>query len=79
MNQISRSSLKLFERKNLKFVLYEEDEGFQVITSVKGNIWYIFYPNIIVVGRNVMLNNNFRIFYEFIIKFSYQIVINSFI
>ena len=40
MNQISRSSLKLFERENLKFVLYEEDEGFQVITSVKGNIWY---------------------------------------
>ena len=36
MNQISRSSLKLFERENLNFVLYEEDEGFQV--SVKGNI-----------------------------------------
>ena len=28
MNQISRSSLKLFERENLNFVLYEEDEGF---------------------------------------------------
>ena len=40
LNQISRSSLKLFERENLNFVLYEEDEGFQVITSVKGNIWY---------------------------------------
>ena len=38
MNQISRSSLKLFERENLKFVLYEEDEGFEVITSVKCNI-----------------------------------------
>ena len=38
MNQIGRSSLKLFERENLKFVLYEEDEGFQVITSVKGKI-----------------------------------------
>ena len=38
MNQISRSSSKLFEREDLKFVLYEEDEGFQVITSVKGNI-----------------------------------------
>ena len=38
MNQISRSSLKLFKRENLKFVLYEEDERFQVITSVKGNI-----------------------------------------
>ena len=24
--------------ENLKFVFYEEDEGFQVITSVKGNI-----------------------------------------
>ena len=24
--------------ENLKFVLYEENEGFQVITSVKGNI-----------------------------------------
>ena len=79
INQISRSSLKLFERENLKFVLYEEDERFQVITSVKGNIWYFFYPNIIVVGRNVMLNNDFRIFYEFIIKFCYQIVINIFI
>ena len=42
MNQISRSSLKLFERENLKFVLYEKDEGFQVITSVKGNIWLFF-------------------------------------
>ena len=79
MNQISRSSLKLFERENLKFVLYEEDEGFQVITSAKGNIWFFFNPNIIVVGRNVMLNNDFRIFYEFIIKFCYQIVINIFI
>ena len=79
MNQISRSSSKLFERENLKFVLYEEGEGFQVITSVKCNIWYFFYPNIIVVGRNVMLNNDFRIFYEFIIKFCYQIVINIFI
>ena len=29
---------KTFQRENLKFVLYEEDEGFQVITSVKGNI-----------------------------------------
>ena len=38
MNQISRSSLKLFERENLKLVLYEEDEEVQVITSVKGNI-----------------------------------------
>ena len=38
MNQISRSSLKLFERENLKCVLYEEDERFQVITSVKDNI-----------------------------------------
>ena len=38
MNQISRSSSKLFERENLKFVLYEEDERFQVITSVKGKI-----------------------------------------
>ena len=38
MNQISISSLKLFERENLKFVLCEKDEGFQVITSVKGNI-----------------------------------------
>ena len=38
MNQILRSSLKLFERENLKFVLYEEDKGFQVITSVKGKI-----------------------------------------
>ena len=62
MNQISRSSSKLFERENLKFVLYEEDEGFQVITSVKGNIWYFFYSNIIVVRRNVMLNNDFRFF-----------------
>ena len=35
MNQISRSSLKLFERENLKFVLYKEDEGFQVITVSK--------------------------------------------
>ena len=42
INQISRSSLKLFERENLKFVLYEKDEGFQVITSVKGNIWLFF-------------------------------------
>ena len=42
INQISRSSLKLFERENLKFVLYEEDEGFQVITNVKGNIWYFY-------------------------------------
>ena len=40
MNQIWRSSLKIFDRENLKFVLYEEDEGFQVITSVKGKIWY---------------------------------------
>ena len=79
MNQISRSSSKLFEGENLKFVLYEEDEGFQVITSVKGNIWYFFNPNIIVVGRNVMLNNDFRIFYEFIIKFCSRIVINIFI
>ena len=62
MNQILRSSLKLFERENLKFVLYEEDKGFQVITSVKGKIWYFFYPNIIFVGRNVMLINDFRIF-----------------
>ena len=38
MNQISRSSSKLFEREILNFVLYEKDEGFQVITSVKGNI-----------------------------------------
>ena len=79
MNQIWRLSLKLFEGENLKFVLYEEDEGFQVITSVKGNIWYFFYLNINFVGRNVMLNNDFRIFYEFIIKFYYHIVINIFI
>ena len=38
MNQILRSSLKLFERENLKFVLCEKDEGFQVITNIKGNI-----------------------------------------
>ena len=38
MNQISRSSLKLFKEENLKFVLCEEDEGFQVITNVKGHI-----------------------------------------
>ena len=63
MNQIWRLSLKLFEGENLKFVLYEEDEGFQVITNIKGNIWFFFYPNIIVVGRNVMLNNDFRIFF----------------
>ena len=42
-------------------------------------IFDIFYPNIIIVGRNVMLNNNFGIFYEFIIKFYHQIVINIFI
>ena len=42
-------------------------------------IFDIFFPNVIVVGRNVMLNNDFRIFYEFIIKFFYQIVINIFI
>ena len=33
----------------------------------------------IFIGRNVMLNNDFRIFYEFIIKFCYHIVINIFI
>ena len=47
--------------------------------QVSNVIFNIFYPNIIIVGRNVMLNNNFRIFYEFIIKFCYQIVINIFI
>ena len=75
MNQISRSNLKLFQRENLKFVLYEEDEGLQVSNV----IFDIFYLNMIFIGRNVMLNNDFRIFYEFIIKFCYQIVINIFI
>ena len=29
---------KTFLERKFKFILYEEDEGFQVITSVKGNI-----------------------------------------
>ena len=56
--------MKLFKGENLKFVFYEEDEGFQVITSVKGNIWYFFYLNINFVGRNVMLNNEYVMIYK---------------
>ena len=56
--------MKLFKGENLKFVFYEEDEGFQVITSVKCNIWYFFYLNINFVGRNVMLNNKYVMIYK---------------
>ena len=42
-------------------------------------IFDIFHLNINFVGRNVMLNNDIIIFYEFIIKFCYQIVVNIFI
>ena len=64
INQIWRSSLKHFEEEILKFVLYEEDEGFQVITSAKGNIRYFFYLNINFVGRNMMLNNEYVMIYK---------------
>ena len=56
--------MKLFKGENLKFVLYKENEGFQVITSIKGNIWYFFYLNIHFVGRNVMLNNEYVMIYK---------------